>query len=90
MYISFKNGFLVLILCVFDDPKLLELHTNLLQSISGPLNPQEIAQVDLALGCQHTYLKFYKLYMIISCIWICFQVNFLLTQLPQFRVRGSG
>ena len=62
-------------MCVYDDPKLLELHTNLLQSISGPLNPQEIAQVDLALGCQHTYLKFYKLYMIISQVCICFQVE---------------
>jgi len=56
-------------MCVYDDPKSLDALTNLLQSISGPLNPQEIAQVDLALGCQHTYLKFYKLYMIISCIW---------------------
>ena len=77
-------------MCVYDDPKLLDALTNLLQSISGPLNPQEIAQVDLALGCQHTYIKFYKLYMIISRVWIVFQVNFLLTQLPQFRVRGSG
>jgi len=53
-------------MCVCDDPKLLDVCNNLLQSISGPLNPQEIAQVDLALGCQHTYLKFFKLYMIIS------------------------
>jgi len=75
-------------MCVYDDPKLLDALTNLLQSISGPLNPQEIAQVDLALGCQHTYTKFYKLYMIISQVCVFFQVNFLLTQVLRFRVRG--
>jgi hypothetical protein len=59
MYIKLKRGFLVLIGVCNDDPKLLDAHTNLLQSISGPLNPQEIAQVDLALGCQHTHISIF-------------------------------